>query len=381
MDFNQRPFIVIWEPTRACDLSCVHCRAEAQPLRNPLELSTYEGYKLIDQVVALGPRIFVLTGGDPLKRPDIFEFIDYARRRGLEPSLTPSATPLLTREAIVKLKSSGLTRLAVSLDGSSAEVHDSIRRVSGSFDITINAIRAARQNDIPVQINSTVSRKNLADLDNLIALLETLDIAMLSVFFLVPTGRGQTSDMITATEVEKVFAKLYATSRRVSFDVKTTEAMHYRRFILQRKLWEMGASLDSFLVDGKIDARLFAQFAASSRRRGPIGVSTSAASGAPSGVNDAKGFIFVSHTGDVCPSGFLPRVAGNIRVTPLAELYRTAPLFQMLRDTSQLKGKCGVCEFREICGGSRARANALTGDPMEEESLCIYVPKAMRAAS
>jgi len=357
LDFDERPFIVIWETTQACDLACVHCRACAQPVRSALELSTAEARKLIDEVAALKAPVFVLTGGDPLKRPDVFELVEYASSRGVRISLTPSATPLLTKEAIVRLKACGLARLAISLDGPTAEVHDAFRRVPGSYEWTLQAVRWAREIGLPVQINTTITRRNLQHLDSTIALMEQLDIVLWSVFFLVPTGRGATTDLISAEEFEQVFEKLYETSCRVKFDIKTTEAQHYRRFLLQRRTEE--------------------------KRKGnapslPAMFGTDTADGigrAPSWINDGKGFVFISHLGEVFPSGFLPVSAGNVRKQSLTEIYRHSPLFVSLRDSANLKGKCGVCEFREVCGGSRARAHALTGDVFAEEPCCTWQPK------
>ena len=358
MDFNQTPFIVIWEVTQACDLACVHCRASAQARRNPLELSTEEARKLIAEVAALRAPVFVLTGGDPLKRPDIYQLVEYATACGVRTSLTPSATPLLTREALVRLRDCGLARLAISLDGPTAEIHDAFRRVPGSYDWTLRAVRGAREIGLPAQINTTITRHNLGQLDDIIALLETLEIVLWSVFFLVPTGRGQSIDLISAEEFEQVFEKLCETSRRVKFDIKSTEAQHYRRFLLQRRT-EARRS-------GQADAAMAKVFGATSAD----GIGR-----APRGINDGKGFVFISHRGEVFPSGFLPLSAGNVRRHSLAELYRRSPLFLALRDSANLKGKCGICEFREVCGGSRARAYALTGDIFAEEPNCVYRPQ------
>jgi radical SAM protein len=357
LDFNERPFIVIWETTQACDLACVHCRACAQPVRSALELSAAEAKRLIDEVAALKAPVFVLTGGDPLKRPDIFELVDYASSHGVRISLTPSATPLLTKEAIARLKACGLARLAISLDGPTAEVHDAFRRVPGSYEWTLRAVRWAREIGLPVQINTTITRRNLPYLDSTIALMEQLDIVLWSVFFLVPTGRGATTDLISAEEFEQVFDKLYETSHRVKFDIKSTEAQHYRRFLLQRRTEEKrkGSTLPLTPMLGTTT---------------PDGIGR-----APRGINDGKGFVFISHLGEVFPSGFLPVSAGNLRKLSLTELYRHSPLFVSLRDSRNLKGKCGICEFREVCGGSRARAHALTGDVFAEEPCCTWQPK------
>lgn len=363
LDFNEKPYIVIWETTQACDLACVHCRACAQPARNPFELSTVEAKRLIDQIAELQAPVFVLTGGDPLKRTDIFELVQYAHDAGVHTSMTPSATPLLTREAIAQLKQRGLERLAVSLDGSTPELHDAFRRVPGSYARTLDAIRWARELGLPVQINTTVTRRNLHDFEAMVALLETLDMVLWSVFFLVPTGRGQSSDLITAEEFEQVFEKLYRTSTRVRFDIKTTEAQHYRRFLLQRRAEERKHGTESRATSLPA-AQAF-----------PAALGGDGISRAPRGLNDGKGFVFVSHVGEVFPSGFLPIAAGNIRQQRLADLYRDSPVFRTMRDTSRLGGKCGACEFKEICGGSRARAFAVSGDPLAEEPCCVYQPK------
>jgi len=353
VDFNERPFIAIWEVTQACDLACVHCRASAQPERNPMELSTDEGKGLIDQIAALQVPVFVLTGGDPIKRPDLFELIGHARSRGVRVSLTPSATPLLTREVVVQLKEAGLARLAVSLDGAIAETHDMFRGMTGSYARTLNAIQWANEIGLPVQVNTTFSRRNIDQLDAIVELMESLRITLWSVFFLVPTGRGKLNDLLSADEFEQVFAKIHRLSMTASFDIKTTEAQHYRRFLIQHKSSANAGSPERVLHEKIVDS---------------IGR-------APRGLNDGKGFIFISHTGEVFPSGFLPVSAGNVRKEALASIYRESPLFRKLRDTSNLEGKCGACEFKNICGGSRARAYALTGNPHEEEPCCSYVPR------
>jgi len=357
IDFNERPFIAIWEVTQACDLACVHCRASAQPDRHPMELSTDEGKRLIDQIAALQVPVFVLTGGDPIKRPDLFELIGHARSSGVRVSLTPSATPLLTREIVVRLKEAGLARLAVSMDGASAETHDVFRGLQGSYARTLDAVRWANEIGLPVQINTTFSRRNIGEIDSIVSLMEKLKITLWSVFFLVPTGRGKLDDLLNADEFEQVFAKIYSLSKTAGFDLKTTEAQHYRRFLLQQKVAECKAGAATLTSQDK---------------------ATDSIGRAPRGLNDGKGFVFISHTGEVFPSGFLPISAGNIRQQGLSSLYRESALFQSLRDTSNLEGKCGQCEFKEICGGSRARAYALTGNPNAEEPCCSYIPKGYR---
>jgi len=372
VDFNLSPFVVIWENTRACDLACVHCRAAAQSRRSRNELSTDEGFRLIDEIAAMQPKVFVITGGDPLKRDDTYAMIEHARKLGLEPSLTPSATPLLTEEAVTKMKRHGLGRMAVSLDASNAKAHDEFRRVPGSFDLTIRAIRAAAREDIPVQVNTTVTRRTIDDLPQMVEVLKDLGISMWSVFFVVPTGRAKMTDLVSPEEVEELFGFLHETSKRVPFAIRTTEAMHYRRFMLQRRMEEFGIPMKTDEATGLIDAStLFVQ-------RPMLGVQPqpNAVSRAPRGVNEAKGFVFISHIGDVYPSGFLPLKAGNVKEQSLSEIYRTSKLFISLRDNSNLKGKCGRCEFRDLCGGSRARAWAATGDVFASDPLCAYQPGA-----
>jgi radical SAM protein with 4Fe4S-binding SPASM domain len=222
----------------------------------------------------------------------------------------------------------------------------------------MDAVRWAREIDLPVQINTTITRHNLHQVHDVIALLETLDITLWSVFFLVPTGRGQDIGLLSAEEFEQVFAILHHTSQRALFDIKSTEAQHYRRYLLQKRT----------------EAR---KQVSQSGGRMPelVPAMTADGIGRAKGINDGKGFVFISHRGDVYPSGFLPLSGGNIRQQSLATIYRQSPLFKALRDSSSLQGKCGNCEFREICGGSRARAYAVSGSPFAEEPCCVYQPK------
>lgn len=370
IDYDESPFLAIWEVTQSCDLACKHCRAAAQPLPHPDQLSTTEGKALIDQIAALHIPIFVFTGGDPLKRADVFDLIRYAAEKGVHVALTPSATPLLTREAIFKLKEAGLVRLGISLDGSCPEIHDNFRGLPGAWARTIQAIEWANEAGIPIQVHTTISRHNANDLDNLCNLFEKLAIVMWNVFFLVPVGRGQLGDLLSGEEFEKVFGKIYELSHRVSFQIKTTEAMHYRRYLLQHNLEERKFSHGA--QGGHPGAGRPVEYEPGAPT---VDAASRTKAWATRRVNDGKGFVFISHVGNVYPSGFLPIHAGNIRETPLAEIYRNAPIFKALRDTSQLEGKCGACEYKEICGGSRARAYAVTGDPLAQEPCCIYQPR------
>ncbi len=373
LNFDETPFLAIWEVTQSCDLACKHCRAAAQPIAHPDELTTAEGKGLIDQIAAMHVPIFVFTGGDPLKRKDVFELIRYAADQGVMVALTPSATPLLTREAIFKLKEAGLVRLGISLDGSTPEIHDAFRGLPGAWARTIQAIEWANEAGIPIQVHSTISRHNAHDLDNLCALFEKLAIVMWNVFFLVPVGRGQLADLLTGQEFEEVFGKIYELSQRVSFQIKTTEAMHYRRYLLQHNLEERRLGHGS--AHGHPHGASAGKESTYEAGAPTSDARTRTASWATRRVNDGKGFLFVSHVGNVYPSGFLPIHAGNVKETPLQEIYRNAPIFKSLRDTSKLEGKCGACEYKEICGGSRARAYAVTGDPLAQEPCCIYLPR------
>jgi radical SAM protein len=385
IDYDESPFLAIWEVTQSCDLACKHCRAAAQPIPHPDELTHEEGKKLIDQIAEMQIPIFVFTGGDPLKRKDLFELIRYASGKGVHVAVTPSATPLLTREQIFRMKEAGVVRLGISLDGSCPEIHDAFRGLPGAWARTIQAIEWANEAGIPIQVHTTISRHNAQDLDNLCNLFEKLAIVMWNVFFLVPVGRGQLDDLLSGEEFEQVFGKIYELSRRANFQIKTTEAMHYRRYLLQHNLEErkMGHGHPGAAVKGRDFSRAHQTPIRNEGALAPAyepGTPTSdgrtrAMSWATRRVNDGKGFVFISHVGNVYPSGFLPIHAGNIRETPLAEIYRNAPIFKALRDTSRLEGKCGACEFKEICGGSRARAYALTGDPLAQEPCCIYQPK------
>jgi AdoMet-dependent heme synthase len=290
-----------------------------------------------------------------MKRPDLLQVIPYAVQKGLRVAMTPSGAPLMTRQAVTQLKEAGLSRLAVSLDGSTAEIHDRFRQVPGSYGWTMNCIDYVHEVNLPVQLNTTVSRHNLDDLPSMADLLLIKGIALWSVFFLVPTGRGKAEDEISADDYERVFHFLVDLSLTAPFDIKTTAAPHYRRVLLQR--------LKRIPAPQRPEKLLQA---------GPIGRAA--------GVNEGRGFLFVSHIGEIYPSGFLPISAGNVRKDSLIDVYRNSALFRDLRDTSKLKGKCGDCEFKEVCSGSRARAYAMTGDYLAEEPFCSYIPAKTLAA-
>ncbi len=364
IDYDQNPFIVIWEVTRACQLKCVHCRADAQLLPDPRELAHEEGIKLIDEIYEMNNPMLVFTGGDCMLREDLFELADYAVKKGMRVSMTPSATPNVTKEKMERAKAVGLSRWGFSLDGPNPEIHDHFRGTPGSFDLTIEKIRYLNELEMPLQINTVISRFNYDHLEEMSKLVGELKAVMWYIFLLVPTGRGQIKDCISPVEHEKVFRWLYELSKTAPYDIKTTAAQHYRRVVLQQKMREHKIASGEIHYEDSITTD-FASMHDGLKR-------------APKGVNDGNGFAFITHIGDVVPSGLLPIVAGNIRETSLASIYRESKIFKDLRQPDQYKGKCGVCEFNKVCGGSRSRTYAVTGDYMESEPFCVYIPEVLR---
>lgn len=347
MNFDQAPMLVIWECTQACDLACVHCRASAQSERNPHELTTEQGYRLLDEIRSFGEPLMVFTGGDPLKRPDLYDLIRYAVKIGLRTNVTPSATPLLTAEAIDGFKAAGVTRMAISLDGPDAQSHDEFRGIPGTFERAMIALRHARDIGLDTQLQTTVTQRNMARLPEMAEIAKEVRTKMWSLFFLIVTGRALENDDLEAAEYEKVFEFMYELSKTAPFGIKTTEAMHYRRYIAQRMKEEHGET----------------------HNENAKGVAFRTA-----GVSDGKGFVFVSHQGEIYPSGFLPVSGGNVLRDSLTDIYRNSMLFRTLRDTTQREGKCGICEYQKVCGGSRSRAYAFTGDYLAEDPRCVYQP-------
>lgn len=340
--FDQAPFIVIWEVTRACALACIHCRADANPHRHPGELTTEEGRHLIDRVAAFGEPspLFVLTGGDPLRRRDVADLVQHGVDCGLSVSLTPSGTAAATRERLAEIRNAGLDRLAVSLDGSTPERHDGFRGVRGSHRYTMRIVDDARSLGLPLQINTTISRHTVDDLPAIAAAVESSSAVLWALFFLVPVGRASSQMALAAEEIERVLEWAADLRERAPFGIKTTEAPHYHRVLASRGAGPGPAS-----------------------RRQP-----------GRAVTDGNGFLFVDHVGRICPSGFLPLVAGSVRTDDVIDVYRRHPLFRSLRNPDLLQGRCGRCEYRRRCGGSRARAYALSGDPLAEDPGCAHEP-------
>jgi AdoMet-dependent heme synthase len=369
IDFDRSPFIVIWEVTQACSLACLHCRAEACPGRNIGELTTEEAFALLDETRRFGPVLFVITGGDPLERPDIFEIIRHGAEIGLRMTMTPAGTEKMTRAIIKRMKDSGLVRLAVSLDGHDKESHDKFRGVEGSFEWTMNSIRFAHEIGLEVQVNTTVTHFNKDRVRDIAAILAEESITLWSVFFLVPVGRGGRHLMISPKGHEEVFHELYDLSREMPFDIKTTAAQHYRRVMMQRTAMDR---IEGVHQNGSAPLASAPGFNATG---GQGGSAHTTAGRASKGVNDGRGFVFVSHLGEVMPSGFLPVSAGNVKNASLVDIYRNHEMFRALRRPEGYENKCGYCDYNDVCGGSRSRAWAITGNFLASESYCTYRPQ------
>jgi radical SAM protein len=348
--FDRAPRRVYWELTRACDLACRHCRAEAAPEPDPAELTTPESLALIDRLARFGAPLphLVLTGGDALKRPDLFELIAAARTRGFGVSVAPSATPLLTPGVIARLEAAGVEAISLSLDGSDAARHDALRRVPGCFGRTIAAARVCAVVGLPFQVNTLVCEETLADLAAVHTVAAGLGAARWSLFFLVAVGRGTVLRPISAEACERLFEWLVDLAGMPGPVITTTEAPHFRRVVAQR-------------------AQRMGHDANRPARR---------AVGHGAGIRDGNGIMFISHSGQVRPSGFFPLPAGNVQGADPVALYRDSGLFRALRRPDGFGGRCGRCEWREACGGSRARALAATGDPLAEDPLCLHEPVA-----
>ena len=348
--YDRAPMLVYWETTLACGLACRHCRATAEPERSPLELTTDEGKALLDRILGFGAPLphVVFTGGDPLRRPDLEELVVAATERGIGASLAPAVTPDLTKERLASLKAAGIQTISLSLDGSDPARHDGLRGVDGTFAMTMRAAAWAHEVGLPIQVNTLVTDTTLDDLPAVCETVGGMGILRWSLFFLISVGRGSVLREITPAQSERLFHWLYELSKERRFQVKTTEATHYRRVAI-RAMEAEGMSDD--------------EIARTSVGRG-------------FGIRDGNGILFVSHDGSVYPSGFLPLAVGNVRADDVVRLYREHPTFTSLRDTSQYKGRCGICPYVDRCGGSRARAYAWTGDVLEADPLCPFVPTA-----
>lgn len=346
--YQAAPMIVYWELTNACGLACSHCRATAMPNPAPGELSTPEALDVLDEIVRFGsptPHV-VMTGGDPLRRPDLRELVRAAVQRGIGVSLAPAVTPDLTFERLKELRDDGISAISLSLDGSGPQTHDVLRGVPGTFEATMTALKWAAELDLPVQVNTLVTTSTAPDLPAILDVLADQKIMRWSLFFLIPMGRGSVLTGVSAAEAERIMKWLWQRAGEVPFQVRTTEATMYRR-VAAKALNRRGLSDEAI--------------AAHPVSRG-------------FGIRDGNGIMFIAHDGTVTPSGFLPIEVGNVRDDGLVELYRHSPLMRALRDPSGFSGRCGRCEYRMWCGGSRARAYAISGDALAEDPLCLYQP-------
>jgi len=357
MNFDERPLIVFWEVTRACPLSCKHCRAEAITSPLPGELNKEEGFRLLEEIASFGsPKpLTVFTGGDPISREDLLDLLEYARSLGLRTALAPAVSEKLFKvmDELPRL----IDAVSISLDGARAETHDEIRRERGSYEMTLKALRELSGRGVRVQINTVVLKENVMELPELLKLVLELGVSAWELFFLVKVGRGIDVEDLTPQEYEDVMNFLYDASHYVT--VRTVEAPFFRRVVLERSRGISRAGELYKLLREKMEELV-------GRPRGEPKAHTL-------GTRDGKGVIFVSYDGTVFPSGFMPYPLGNIRRSSLVSIYRESPLLKAIRE-SKFKGRCGVCKYKDLCGGSRARAYATFGDPLAEDPACPYNP-------
>lgn len=367
LDFDDRPRLVFWEMTKACPLACVHCRAVAQPHRSPVELDTAEGKRLIDELgETIKPRpILVFTGGDCLMRDDLVELAAHAKQKGVPVAIAPSVSRLMNAQKLDELKMQGVAHASLSLDGACAATHEGVRQVAGHFAATIDAIGRLQAHGFQVQINTAVMAENVEELADIAALLRRCGVKIWEVFLLVNVGRGEGVDDISAEQAEDV-CHFLVDAAQYGMVVRTVEAPFFRR--VQKERSEPG----SMPRGGALYQRLV------QRLRDQLGDPTSKTLAPTSATRDGKGIIFVAHNGDVYPSGFLPLKLGNIRASGLMTVYRDHPLLRSIR-ASEFSGACGSCEFRDLCGGSRARAYAASGDPLGDDPACVRVVSAVAA--
>ena len=364
----QGPHIVAWESTVACNLACGHCRASAQTEPEPDELTTGEVFRLIDQLAEFGRPIFVISGGEPLMRADIYDIAAYGTRLGLRVAVSPNGT-LLTAEAVGNLTAAGVKRISVSIDGSTAGRHDKIRGVVGAFDEAMEGLARCRKAGLGFQINTTVMRQTSDDFSAVRDLAVRLGAEAWHAFMLVPTGRGRIDDEVSPEEYEAILNQIYALTKSTPIPIRVTCGPHFQRIVAQNRRYERG------------EPNLVQPGNTGPGRLGDNGPSPDSSQQHPSSLDRTTrgclagdGYCFISHRGDVTPCGYFPVVAGNIREQPFHEIYLESPLFCSLRDLESYGGKCGACQFLRVCGGCRARAYSLTGDYLAEEPYCIYQP-------
>ncbi|HEX9030969.1 MAG TPA: TIGR04053 family radical SAM/SPASM domain-containing protein [Streptosporangiaceae bacterium] len=358
VSYDRRPMLVFWETTRACLLACKHCRASATTQAPPGELSHAEGRALIEQVAGFGRPypILILTGGDCLLRPDLFELVSYATSLGVPVGLSPSVTPI-TADLVDEIAGSGVKAVSISLDGACPATHDGVRGIPGHFDSTVAVIRDLAAAGLTVQVNTTVMQANVDELADVAALVAQAGAHIWEVFFLVHVGRGVAAGAISPAEHGDVCHFLYDASR-YGFVVRTVEAPFFRRVVTERR------------AGGPVpDSPLYASL--TQRLSDLLGAPVRPPSAHTAPTRDGKGILFVAHDGEVYPAGFLPLRLGNMRTRPLSDIYRDDPLLRDIR-AARFAGRCAECSYSDLCGGSRARAYAASGDPLGEDPACPF---------
>ena len=361
-DLSAAPVFVCWETTKACLLACRHCRARA--IRRPLqdELSHEESIQMIDQLLEFGQPFpaLLLTGGDPLMRNDFFDLIEYAKRKGIYVAVAASVTPKLGEETIRRMKAMGADIMSLSLDGATPETHDKLRGVKGTWQDTIRDLQLATKMGLRTQINTTVMRSNVGELADIFHLAKVNGAVAWEVFFLIRTGRGSSLESLEAQECEQVMHLLFDAAH-YGVPVRTAEGPHFRRVRAER---ERGYAPPNGALYRQLRIRLH-ELEGKPKRQ--VSLKSTA-------TRDGRGILFVAYNGEVYPSGFLPISAGRVPKDRLSSIYRSAPIFVALRDSRNLKSRCGICGYREICGGSRSRAFAEFGDALEDDPACAYTP-------
>jgi radical SAM protein with 4Fe4S-binding SPASM domain len=399
------PRLIFWEVTKGCNLRCVHCRATATELASPSDLPTDQALNIIDQIAAFGNPILVLSGGEPLYRPDIFQLAKYATDKGLRVALATNGT-LVTKDVAEKIVEAGVKRVSISLDGSNSETHDTFRGIPGAFDAAIYGFRNLKELGMPVQINMTIARHNAVELPKVLELVRGLGADALHTFLLVPVGCGvdiAESQMVAIDEYERILNWFYDQAATGDIELKATCAPHYFRVVRQRRTAEhkqeghdaTSAAVEPQPAIGATEMTMpgstgiafktdYLKFGKSGIRHDGMSHPYGHPGGDPNAMNAmtkgclaGTGVCFISFDGEVFPCGYLPAIAGDLKKQPFSEIWNDSKVFADLRDTDKLEGKCGCCEFRNVCMGCRARAYAVDGNYMAAEPFCAYEPKSM----
>lgn len=366
IDYNSKPILIFWETTKACDLACKHCRASALLDALPDEMDIGQSVSFVDQIKEFGPPypVLILTGGDIMKKRGLELILRRAKELGIPASMSPSATPLLNDDSFSMMKRHGVKSLSLSLDGASSETHDWLRGYIGTFDKTVELAKRIISEGFTLQINTTVFKKNVHELPQLLKILLDTRVKTWEVFSLIKTGRGIDREDLESEDYEDVYNYLEFASR-YGISVRTVEAPFFRRILLEReKRAYEGGALYNKLVEDTLNL---------------LGRPGERPKGHTSQTRDGKGIIFVAHNGDVNPSGFLPIKLGNVKEKSIVEIYRHNETLIRLRNSGSFKGRCGACEYADICGGSRSRAYSYFGDMFQEDPRCTYVPAGMKA--